>query len=57
MGAVGVRDTPQLTSDQSVFGRALQGNDCAHIGTVALDDPLGAQGWQGHGRALSRRLT
>lgn len=54
MGAVGVCDTPQLTSDQSVFGRALQGNDRAHVGTVALDDLLGAKGWQWHGRALSR---
>lgn len=55
--AVGAHDTHQLTSDQFIFGWALQGNDCAHIGTVALDDRLGAQGWQGHGCALSLGLT
>ncbi len=53
VGAVGARNTHQLTSHQSVFGWALQGNDCAHGGAIALDDPLGAQGWQGHGSALS----
>lgn len=57
VGAVGAHDTHQLTSYQFVSGWALQGNDCAHIGTVALYDPLGAQGWQGHGCALSLGLT
>lgn len=57
VGAVGVHHAHQLTSNQFMFGWALQGNDCAHIGTIALDDPLGAKGWQGHGRALSLRLT
>lgn len=57
VGAVGAHNTHQLTSHQFVFGRALQGNDCAHSGTVALDDPLRAQGWQGHGCALSLELT
>lgn len=57
MGAVGVHDTRQLASDQFVLGWALQGDDCAHTGTVALDDRLGAQGWQGDGCALSFGLT
>lgn len=57
MGAVGVHDTRQLASDQFVFGWALQGNDCAHVGTVTLDDFLGTQGWQGDGCALSFGLT
>lgn len=57
VGAVGVHDTRQLTSDQFVFGWALQGNDCAHVGTVTLDDFLGTQGWQGDGCALSFGLT
>ena len=49
VGAVDVHDTHQLTSDQLVFGWALQGDDCAHSRAISLDDPLGAQCWQGHG--------
>lgn len=52
MGAVCSQDTSQITANQLVFGRTLQGNDRAHISAVALDDPLGAQGWQRHGHAL-----
>lgn len=52
VGAVGIHDAHQLTPHQFVFGWALQGDDCAHVGAIALDDPLGAQGWQGHGRTL-----
>lgn len=57
MGTVGIHDACQLTSHQFVFCWALQGNDSAHIGAVALDDPLGAEGWQGHRCALSLQLT
>jgi len=57
VGAVGVHDTHQLPPHQRVFGRALQGDDRAHRGAVALDDPLGAQGRQGHGGALSLGLA
>lgn len=57
VGAVGVHDADQLTSNQFVFGWALQGNDCPNSCAVALDDPLGAQCWQGHRCALSLVLS
>lgn len=55
VSAVVVHDTHHFAPDQRVFGRALQGNDGAHGGAVALDDPLGAQSWQPHRGALSLR--
>lgn len=57
VGAVGVHDTSQLFSHQFVFGWALNGNHCTHIGPISLDDPLGAQGRQGYGFALSLQVT
>ena len=57
MGAIDVPDAHQLFSYQFVIGWALQGDDGAHISTIALDDPLGAQCWQGHGCALSLGMT
>lgn len=56
VGAVVHHDTCER-SYQLVFGRALQGNDCAHVGAITLDDPLGAQGRQGHGCTLSLGLA
>lgn len=44
LGAIRAEFTRQL-SNQFVFVRALQGNDCSDIGTVSLDDPLGAHIW------------
>lgn len=57
MAAVGAHDAHKLIPNQFVFVWALQGDDCAHTGAIALDDLLGAQGWQGHGFALSPGLT
>lgn len=57
VAAVGAHDAHKLIPNQFVFVWALQGDDCAHTGAIALDDLLGAQGWQGHGFALSPGLT
>lgn len=57
MAAVGAHDAHELIPHQLVFVWALQGDDCAHAGTISLDDLLGAQGWKGHGFALSPGLT
>lgn len=57
VSAVVVHDTHHFAPNQPVFGRALQGNDGAHCGAVALDDPLGAQRRQRHRGALSLRDT
>lgn len=43
LGAVVAHDTLQIVAHQLVFVRTLQGNDGAHVGPIALDDPLGAQ--------------
>lgn len=57
VAAVGAHDAPEVTSNQLVLLGALQGDDGAHAGTVALHDLLSAQGGQGHGLALAPRLT
>lgn len=57
VAAVGAHDAHKLIPNQFVFVWALQRDDCAHTGAIALDDLLGAQGWQGHGFALSPGLT
>lgn len=51
--AVDVHDALQLTSNQLVFGWALQGNHRTHVGAIALDDLLCSQGWQRYRRALA----
>lgn len=57
--AVGAQDARGLIPHQFMLLRALQGDDGAQTGTISLDDLLGAQGWKGHGFALSLspRLT
>lgn len=57
--AVGAHDAHKLFPHQFVLVWALQRDDCAHTGTVSLDDLLGSQSWKGHGFALSMspRLT
>lgn len=57
MAAVGAHDAHKLIPDQFVLVWALQGDDCAHTGAIALDDLLGPQGWQGLGFALSPGLA
>lgn len=55
VSVVVVHDAHHFAPNQSVFCWALQGNNGAHGGAVALDDPLGAQSWQRHWGALSLR--
>ena len=52
LGAAGAHFTHHITAHQPGVVWALQGDDGAHVGSVALDDPLGAQGWPRPGGAL-----
>ena len=52
LGTAEAHFTHHISAHQPGVVWALQGDDGPHVGSIALDDPLGAQGWQRPGGAL-----